>query len=94
VAIILLITALLLVPLIYRKYVNGPPPPLTRGQYLKRAAFFGVFGCLYMTGVFMDHDTGWNLFWQCVTLVIWWMDGAKYLWLAYKRKEEYPSITQ
>jgi hypothetical protein len=58
---VILVPALILLPLVYRKYVNGPTPPLTRQQHINRFILQVLLSCVLAAGIFVDHPTGWRL---------------------------------
>ena len=93
-AIIFLVTALILLPFVYRKYRNGPPPPLTRRQHLERAAFLGVLACVYTLLIVFDNEPARHLVWKWLIAGGWLVSGLDHLRRAYKRKEESPSPAQ
>jgi hypothetical protein len=57
---VILVPALLLVPLVYRKYANGPPPPLTPQQHRTRAVLLGLLCSASVVVIFIDHRSGWG----------------------------------
>ncbi len=88
-----LVIPLILLPMVYRKYVNGPPPPLTRQQHLKRAVVWGLLGCAYVVSIFVDHRTGWGLVWKWSYSGSFLLTALDHLRRAYK-KEANPSPLQ
>jgi peptidoglycan/LPS O-acetylase OafA/YrhL len=85
-AVIILVPALIMLPFVYRKYVNGLPPPLTRQQHVKRAVILGLLACAYTAAIFVDHKTGWKFVWQCFYPGGVLLAALDHLWRAYKKE--------
>jgi hypothetical protein len=90
---VILVPALLLLPLVYRKYVNGPPPRLTPQQHLTRAVLLGLLGSAYVVAIFINHRSGWGRVSQFCYSGALLVTALDHLRRAYK-KERAPSPTQ
>jgi hypothetical protein len=87
---VIAIPALLLLPIAYTRYKNGPPPRLTSSQHLTRALVWACLATLWITASFLKHERGWDLLVASAIGVTWLISAFDHFRKASHKPEDLP----
>ena len=84
--VIILVPALVMVPFVYSRYVNGPPTPLTPQQHLNKAIQCGLFAVAYFALCWMKYGKDLKSVWTWINVAVWVLLALDHLRRAYKKE--------
>jgi hypothetical protein len=87
--VMILVPALLLLPLVYRRYMQGPRrPQLTRRQHITRTIMFGSLSIAYVAASVIDPTKSWRSVHTWIFGGAWMLMAIDHLRRAFKPRGE------
>ena len=88
-AVIVLVTGLIMLPFVYRRYMTGSRPPLTPQQHRAQAIWQAVCVIVYLAICMLPEEKRITRYtWMLVGL--WLSSALNHLRLSYKKEEMHP----
>jgi divalent metal cation (Fe/Co/Zn/Cd) transporter len=91
VPILIAVPALLLLPIAYTRYKNGPPPRLSSSQHLTRALLWACLAALGIMAGFLKHES-WDLLLALAIEVTWLISAFDHFRKAFRKSEDLPGL--
>jgi peptidoglycan/LPS O-acetylase OafA/YrhL len=90
VPVITAVPAVLLLPLVRRRYANGPPRALTPKQHITRACLFGCLAGLYVLAAIFDRRPKTESLYQWAIVGSWLVAAIDHLYRARRKPKGLP----